>query len=379
MSSSNSDSDHQVDYNLHGIVGVRLLNATPGDVHAVARQLGLSQTTLEHEPDIIIRFVERLPLCSPLRYLGIQDVGFTDDAFLVLRSKHKSHARVQIPMAQIGEQPCHIVSEQGVPAIPLLIPIVNLIALSKGVLPMHASAFRYRGQGVLTTGWSKGGKTELLLAFMANGAEYIGDEWVYISRDGSRINGIPEPIRVWDWHFYDQPQYWRRIGRKARMRLQLLKFMARSIEQVATNKLGSRIAPAKAMRRLLPLVKQQLHVDIPPQQLFHQELGPLSSTLDKILLVGNHESPEIAVGRVSPQEIAQRMVFSLQAERLDFISYYLKFRFAFPDARNQQIECAEERQRELLNQMLIGKEAYAVYHPYPFSIPSLFKAVSPFF
>jgi len=156
-------------------VGIRLCNASPGDVAAVTRQLGPIQAPLTREPDIVIEFVDQVRLSSPLRYLGVNDSAFTDDAFLVLRSKNKARAMVQIPFADIGQQ-CRIVCATGLPAVPLLIPILNLTALNRGILPLHASAFRYRDTGVLTTGWSKGGKTETLLAFMDRGANYIGDE-----------------------------------------------------------------------------------------------------------------------------------------------------------------------------------------------------------
>lgn len=71
--------------------------------------------------------------------------------------------------------------------MPLLIALVNATALSKGVLPLHASAVTFEGTGPLVAGWSKGGKTEALLSFMRRGALYVGDEWVYLSAD--RIHG----------------------------------------------------------------------------------------------------------------------------------------------------------------------------------------------
>ncbi|RIK48482.1 MAG: hypothetical protein DCC57_13410, partial [Chloroflexi bacterium] len=166
MSKTNG-SHATADFDLHGIAGIRLVDATSADVAAVARQLGPLRSELAREPDLVIRFIDRLPLPSPIRYIGVDDAGFAGDAFLVLRSKHKAQARVQIPLAQVGVQPAEIVCEHGLPAVPLLIAMINLVALSKGVLPMHAAAFSYQGQGILTTGWSKGGKTETLLAFMA--------------------------------------------------------------------------------------------------------------------------------------------------------------------------------------------------------------------
>jgi hypothetical protein len=76
-----------IDYDLHGLAGVRLVDATPGDAAAVSRQLGPIRSSLDREPDIVIRFVDRLP-ANRLRYLGVGEAAFTDDAFLVLRSKH---------------------------------------------------------------------------------------------------------------------------------------------------------------------------------------------------------------------------------------------------------------------------------------------------
>ena len=193
------------DFDLHGIVGIRLNNATPGDVAAVRKQLGPIQAPLSRSPDIVICFEDKFSTTSSIRYLGMDDAGFTDDEFLVFRGKHQSRIKVKIPFQKIGNQQCEIICESGLPAVPLLVAIINLTAISRGALPLHASAFNYEGRGILATGWSKGGKTEMLLTYAAKGAEYIGDEWVYLSGDGQYMYGIPEPIRVWNWHLQQMP------------------------------------------------------------------------------------------------------------------------------------------------------------------------------
>jgi hypothetical protein len=124
-------------------------------------------------------------------------------------------------------------------------------------------------------------------------------------------------------------------------------------------------------------LKRQLFVDMHPKRLFGSGFGAMTGTLNKIFFVGSHETPDVVVRPVNPQEIAQRMVFSLQYERLPFMAFYMMFRFAFPDRVNQLIESAEERQRETLGRVLAGKDAYTVYHPYPVPIPALFDAISP--
>jgi hypothetical protein len=372
---TNEHVPQHVDYDLHGLAGVRLINATEADVAVVNKQLGPIQKPLEREPDVIIRFVDQLSPSSSLRYLGLDEVGFTEDSMLLLENHRGKHARVQIPFERIGRR-CEIVCERGVPKVPLLIPILNLTVLSNGAIPLHAAAFTYNGTGIVVTGWAKGGKTETLLAFMDRGAVYVGDEWVYISGDGQHMYGIPEPIRVWSSHLQDLPRYRAKIALRDRARLQALKLMVHLTERKIKNSVLHASASATASR-LLRLVKRQQYVHLPPQRLFGP-VGPFTGTPDKIFYVVSHETADVKVEPISSEEVARRMVFSLQHERIHFMSHYLKFRFAFPEARNEFIERVEEIERDMLLKVLAAKPTYVVYHPYPAPIPALFEAISPF-
>ena len=83
-------SAQTVDYDLHGLVAIRLLNASAGDRAVVADQVGPLMTSVANAPDIIIRFVDELPTPPSIRYIGGDRVGFTDDAFL--RTPPGAHA-----------------------------------------------------------------------------------------------------------------------------------------------------------------------------------------------------------------------------------------------------------------------------------------------
>jgi hypothetical protein len=366
-----AESSAPVDYDLHGIVGIRLLGARPGDVTAVTAQLGPIQSVLDREPDIVIRFVDRLP-APDLRYLGREEAGFTDDAFLVLLSK-KARARVQIPVEEIGRR-CEIVCESGLPAVPLLIPIVNVTALAKGVVPLHAAAFTHRGSGVLVTGWAKAGKTESLLGFMCHGAAYIGDEWVYVSDDGRRLRGIPEPVRIWDWHLDDLPRYRALLDWRERAKLRAIRAAIRA-DRVRRGRSRRRGRPT-VFGRVMSLVEQQAWVLVDPVRLFGGDSCPLEGGFDKLFLIVSHESPEVRVARTDPVDVARRMVFSLQHERLELLSHYLMFRFAFPGRSNPVLENAEASQRSALEHAFAGKDAYIVSHPYPAPIPAVYEAMN---
>lgn len=366
------------DFDLHGIVGIRLRDATPGDITAVKKQLGPIQASLSRTPDIVIRFVDQIPFSSSIRYLGLDDVGFTDDAFFIFRGKYQARIKAQIPFQHIGNRQCQIICESGLPAVPLLIPILNLTALSKGSLPLHASAFNYNGKGILTTGWSKGGKTEMLLTFAANGAEYIGDEWVYLTGDGQHMYGIPEPVRVWNWHLQQLPYYKAMVKDKDLIRLKVLNMLINSLELMEKNSLIRRSKLPSFITRLNSLLRRQIHVDLPPEKLFGKMVGITRGNPDKVFFVATYDSSEITVQPINPQEIIHRMVFSLQEERSLFLSYYQKFRFAFPDVSNPFIDHIEETQRKIMTNILADKEAYAVYHSYPFSLPKLFEVTLPY-
>ena len=359
-----------IDYDLHGIVAVRLLGAGPAEERLVTRQLGPIRAALEREPDLVIRFVDRLDLAGPLRLLGVDDVGFTADAFLVLRGKQKTRARVLIPVERIGGR-CEIVCERGLAAVPHLVAIVNLTALAKGALPLHASAFLWNGTGVLATGWAKGGKTEALLAFLTEGASYVGDEWVYLQGDGSRMFGIPEPIRVWDWQLRDVPWLAARLPRAARARLAGLRAAAGAAGRIAAGSGGA----ARLARRLRPLIDHQRWIQIPPREVFGAERCVREAAPRKLFFVASHDSDDVVVRAVDPEQVARRMVFSLGEERADLLSCYRKFRFAFPEATNPLLEGCEAREREMLIRALGELDAYEVLHPYPVSIPALYEAM----
>jgi len=359
-----------IEYDLHGVVGIRVVGATPSDARAVARQLGPLAKTLDREPDIVIRFVDDLGLTSPLHYLGVDDSAFTEDAFLVLQSKHKASARVRIPFEQIGGR-CEIVCESGLGAVPLLIATINMTALTKGVVPLHASAFIYRGVGVLVTGWSKGGKTEALLAFMSRGAEYLGDEWIYLASDAREMYGIPQPIRLWDWHLDQFADYRKRIGWRKRLRLKALRTGLAAGRALRGNQRSGAV-----LDRIYGLAKRQAYVDVAPDRLFGP-CGSLRGPIDRVFLVGSGARTDVVVKAVDAAEVANRMTYSVRYEFEPLVSHYLRFKFAFPMVRNNRIETLEEQLSLALRRGLEGKSTYAVDHAYPLSIASLYDAMSP--
>jgi hypothetical protein len=357
-----------VDFDLHGLAGVRVVDAAPADLAVVARQLGPLPRRLDRDPDITIRFVDRLEPSSRLNYLGAREAGWSDDGFYVLRSR-KQPAVIRLPIGSVGG-PCEIVAERGAPAIPYLVAVLNLTVLVNGGLPLHAGAFELDGRGVLVTGWSKGGKTELLMAATGAGARYIGDEWVYLTGRGT-MHGIPEPVRLWDWHLDQLPRVRRGLGRLDRLRLRALPLAGR-IDRALPGPVR-RTAPGRLLHRAIPVVDGQRHVDLAPERLFGA-LGSLSGRLDHVLFVVAAAGDAITVEPIDPDEVARRMVFSLLHERLDLAALYLQARFAFPELANPHLDGVEALQRERLSRFLAGRPAHRIIHPYPVDLGAFLDA-----
>jgi predicted ATP-grasp superfamily ATP-dependent carboligase len=354
-----------IDFDIHGLAGIRLLDATLEDLAAVRRQLGPMEGPLRAAPDIVVRFVDELP-AKALVQVEAGNTGYDEDGFYLLRSR-KRPARVRIDMRQIGG-PVEIVCRRGLRAVPLLLAILNLTLLKKNCVALHASAFVHEGVGVLVTGWAKGGKTEALLSFARHGARCVGDEWVLLAQEGRKAYGIPERIRLQDWHIAQLPHVRAQLSRADRLFFAAIHAFERTV----------RLLPLGRLREAVPALRRQLNAQFDPRAVFGDNFGPHVMTPEKIFLMVSHERPEIEVAPADPNEIAERMVESLRYERLPFFSTYLAHSFAFPARRNEFVERAHTIERSLLRSALAGKEAYVVRHPYPCSFDALFESMKPY-
>lgn len=362
---------------LHGLVRVGLRDATPADVRLVRRQLGpIVRPARPDDPpdDLTVRFVDRLQPGRPLTYVGYPGAGHDDDAFYLLRGRQGVAARTRVPFDAVGRAGCEIVTERRVGAVPHLLAMVNLRALATGVLPLHASAFLLDGQGVLATGWSKGGKTETLLAFAALGARYVGDEWIYLGPDGEMV-GVPEPIRLWHWHLRQLPHVWRRLPRSTRVVLGGLDRSADAAEVAGQRLAGRAPAVASALRRGAPVLRRQAYRQVPPADLFGPGGTVERARMDAVLLVRSHDDPAVTAEPVEGAVVADVMRASLTEERSAFLADYRQFRFAFPDRSSDVVERAEEIEAKLLTRLFAGRPAYRIGHPYPMRLADLVPPV----
>jgi hypothetical protein len=356
------------DIDIHGVVRLRLVDATADDVAKVRRQIGLPAHGAAGDADIVIRFADHA-CARPLTYVRVHECGFDDNDFFVLRGKGGAAGCASVPFDRVGACP-EIVCERALPAVPHLVALINLTMLSKGVLPLHASAYVQDGRGVVVTGWAKGGKTESLLAAMDRGAQYVGDEWVYLT-DNRTALGLPEPIRLWSWQIDQFPEL-----RAARSVSQRATMSAWSRGASAAGRVQGLRGPIAAIaRRAAPILERQAYVQVPPAEIFGADRILLRGPVDALVLLASHASDDMVIRPMSAEEIASRMAASLVDERAPLLNHYTQFRYAFPDRTSRLIDEAADLERKLLARSLHGLPSTSVSHPYPCDVVALGETV----
>jgi len=372
--SATSECPGNIDFDIHGVVGIRLIDPSPRDFDAACKLLGQPSRLPLTLPDITVRFVNELPV-REMRFLGTDEGGFTGDGFFLLQ-KGTRRVRARIPFDRIGE-PCEIVCTNRIGSVPLLIPIVGLTVLKKGCIPIHASALVYDGVGLLMAGWAHCGKTTALLGFASKGAEYVGEEWVLLGGHDQRMRGIMKPLELTHWQVASLPH-----GRTA------VNFMSRCafggigvllgfdkmirVERIRSNFLF------RNLQRVSAAVEDRLRQAIEPSAIFRDRIRSAGAQVDKVFIFLSHAENRIDVQPISPFEMARRLTFLVQHELSPLLRHYSAYRFAFPSRRNESIENTAESSLAILTRALHGKETYMVRLPYPHVFPELFAAIEPY-
>jgi hypothetical protein len=360
-----------LDFQIHQVLTVRTVDAPPGAIERLQREIGPLRASEGASPDLTIRFVDRVPAVGETRYLDLDTAAYDDAGFYLLDARGR---RTLIPFERFGE-PCEIVCEKGIEHVPLVREALALRLLAKGSVLLHSAAFSFEGRTVLVAGWQKGGKSELLLSFMAVGATFISDEWTIVEPESQMLAGLGDRLYVWDWHLAQLPSFRRRLRSRERAKLRLL-----AAYRTVYRLLGSPVAdafPWSLAGRLARVgaVSALGQVQPTPERLF----GRLRADVGRLetLILAAVATGDVRVGEIDPLEVADRMVASQTYERRRLAAAYAGFRYAFPARRNPLLESAAEHDLALLRRAFRDVPAYELLHPYPVRLAKIQRAVAP--
>ncbi len=356
-----SPVDRQID--VQGLLTVQLEDAGVDDVAAIERQIGLPSTPVVAggTPAISLRYSDRLPGATEgYSRVGTGDARWTDLG-LALRSSGRRERWVRIPFDDIGGQ-IVIECERGGGRVPLLIALLNLSMLARGIVPLHASAFVKGGVGIAAAGWSQGGKTEALLAAMADGGTMVADEWAYLTSD-RQLFGLPTPVRLEPWHLRARWVDGRAVRADLRHRMRRSALLDRGL--ALPSKVSGGTTAGRLVGKAVAAIARRNRVDVHPDDLFISRARSLR--LDRLYWLVAREGAiggrrVTMVSRVQSADVARRMAVAHVHHRLDFLDAYWRFRYAFPERRSDLVEEMQARELELLESALEGLPTYRLDH-----------------
>ena len=364
------------DHVLHDLARIRLVDAPTEASRRVSRMFGTTPVSTSGTADITIRYVESCTADSTLRWIGRNRSAFDDETFYAVeRSAQGGPGLSALPLDLLGKGDIEIRCDRSVAAPPGLIEMFNLTMLAKGILPLHGSAFCWRGTGVVAAGWSKGGKTETLLAFAGDGAEVIADEWTYVMPD-RRMCGLAEPIRLEAAHVAHLEHVGTDrsiIGRGQRARAATARF---AIASHRTLFAGRRVPGARLARALVSVAEARDAVTVSPRDLFERQYVA-AGHLDRLVFLVTARVSSPIVRATTPAAVAARMTHAHVHHRRDLIARYHEFRYAFPERRCELLDGIEAVETELLERVLDGVPCVEVLLPQPPAIDDLHRALAP--
>jgi hypothetical protein len=370
-----------VDYDIHGLLGVRLIDPAASLARAAARQLNpLRPAALGHDPDLSISHFAGFDRASAYK-LGDagdgQECWFNESEFTLAYGD----TDLNIPFDSIGNSftiRCTPNGNMRKLFIDYVRPALQISLLAKGALGLHSAAVSYKGKGILLAGWAESGKTEAMMGFLQAGASFVSDKWTIVNGDGPSILHFPTPITVRHWMINLIPGLRHRLKGSERLRARA----AGIAGSLLATGLSGRVPVLREAKGLADLGGR---VSVTPSQLFGNSDGKRSrwgmspsAPLDRLFLLMTTGEDRITVQQAETREVARRLADCAAYERRAFLGLYRRFRYALPGRRNPLVEEVWDRETELLTKALDSKQVFAVHVPFPFNPRALHEAIGPY-
>lgn len=375
-----------VDYDIHGWLGLRLVNPSPSTAKLVARQMApLAPGTLDRRPDVSLKPLESEEGSSARLKLGDagdhQYCSFDDSGFYA----QIGTGRARMPFSSLGEAN-EIQYSSGTNMRSLINnyvrPILHLSLLDKGAIAVHSAAVQYNGSGILLAGWAESGKTEAMLALIEKGAQFVSDKWTILAEDGGTICNFPTPMTVRGWMVKYAPGIRGELRPLERLRVGIAASLSDIVQKTGRQPLMRRFRPLTDLAA--PFLSLAGSASVSPAQVLPVAAGvggegglaAPTAQFKKVFLLLTTKTDRIAVRPADPDTVARRLAYAALYERRAFFNLYTKFRYAFPDERVPLIEEAPERERTMLANALAGKDVHVVEMPFPFDPGKVYEAMA---
>jgi len=227
--------------------------------------------------------------------------------------------------------------------------LIHHLILESGHYFCHASAFIYDGKTILCPAWRHVGKTNILLAFMKEGAQYLGDDWVIINKDGLIIS-MPKRLNLLFYNFREYPELCNHLDEDFKSLFNFVNKAETGLYDLDNSTLS--------------MLTEKARLRISPFEIFKQVYNNKMVEIDYIFLLRRkfHSKPNINKISLDDLTIATKSI--IEFEQSHFYLYYLAYK-----AHNCSVnKYLEESQSELSS--LIENSFSSIHNLYEITITS---------
>jgi hypothetical protein len=227
-----------------------------------------------------------------------------------------------------------------------LLPWVNLLLPSAQIVSMHASAFTWKGEGVVVTGNAGSGKTGALLAAIHHGAGAVGDECLWLDRN-ARLRGLLVEMEIRAGYFRELPHLRTEVSTTGRYGIFICDILGRGIRPFLP----------KLSRKFAGRARAHVQPDI-----VRRHLAP-SATIDRLFVSRVHPGNRFRVYPVELAEVVPELVDIQSQEFARQRELYTRYRDNTGGRQNEWMEGLTLRLEKLFGEALRNTKSYIVEHP----------------
>ena len=218
--------------------------------------------------------------------------------------------------------------------------LLKYLAPARNIAFVHASGVIYGGQGVLVPAWGGSGKTSLVLQFLDNGAEYMGDDLVLLDDLGT-MYPYRKPLNLLS---YNVRQFESLLLPSLKSRAMRFYHISNVLAKVQ-GQMGTKTWLGRRIRQVREAAEARVGQYVVPNQIFPQSKIGSPVHVGVVLFLTRVPGDEVTITTGDPACLAAKMEACLRWERQHYGDEILLYQFAFPN------------ERSLLQEMMDGEEA----------------------
>jgi len=304
--------------------------------------------------DIVISFAQDKFDVS--RSIHIRAPVAYDDQGVVLRDP-QNHV-MRIDYYNIGSKKCRVICDKNFnPHFFAIIMecLIHFNLLKKDTILCHSSAFQVNGKTVLCPAWRNVGKTNVLLSFLLNGANFIEDDWCAVQNNGT-VYSLPKRLNLLYYNFIEYPE--------------LLKYSSSEFTALVSFVKQARNGAYDLDCETINVLSDQARMRMSPYEVFKQAPNTDPLQIDYVFLLSRTTDES---GLIKVERIDRNALIHILYSIIDFEQTHFRLAYSVNKARTGRANRLLEEEKDITFRIM--HEAFKkVANIYQVTVPAQHRA-----